>query len=218
MADEKTERKQLKEGKDKAILDDWYERTNGMTLETLPGFLKELTEVYEHDYGTIVHAIAAAALAAANAVEKSPQGGITGFQASFIPWKFFRKWNRIESPLRLLDFDKMLYPQYEERFLKTISPSTWKWLQKEAKKRIATSKGAKRVVKHWKKIAKGKVPFGYKVVDDDAPPTRWEKLVECVKYFFHKLFTSQKSREKAFVDKCDSCTGCGEEKKEDEKK
>lgn len=63
---------------------EWYEEAKKQTLNTLPAFVSNLVENYSHDYGTICHAITAAALGAANAVEESPEGGITGFQANCI--------------------------------------------------------------------------------------------------------------------------------------
>ena len=63
---------------------EWMKRARDMTMADLPEFLRELTEDYDHDYGTICHAIAAAAVAAAWSVERTPQGGITGFQAGAI--------------------------------------------------------------------------------------------------------------------------------------
>ena len=59
----------------------------------------------------------------------------------------------------------MLYPQYEYKFDKTISPETWSALQNEASRKLQESSGFVHpdVVKHWKNIVDGKVPFGYKV-------------------------------------------------------
>lgn len=68
-----TEKKSITE-QDK-IHEEWYKEASEMTLENLPEFLRKLTEDYSHDYGTICHAISAAAAAAAWAVEKSPCGG-----------------------------------------------------------------------------------------------------------------------------------------------
>lgn len=55
-------------------------------------FPKKLTEDYGHDYGTIGHAVAASAIGAATAVDHSPTGGITGFQAGAIMWEFIQHW------------------------------------------------------------------------------------------------------------------------------
>lgn len=105
-----------------------------MTLEKLPEFLRELTEDYHHDYGTICHAVSIAAIAAAWSVDKSPSGGITGFQAGAVMWEFIREWNYSSNKtgLRIIDNDKFLYPQYEDGFQKTISEDVWNGLKKEA--------------------------------------------------------------------------------------
>src|SRR5271155_3953983 len=60
------------DGKLKATREDWYRRARdrAMTLRTLPGFLAELAE-YQHDYNSIVYAVAAAAHAAARAFDRS---------------------------------------------------------------------------------------------------------------------------------------------------
>lgn len=149
------------------IHEGWYEDARKMTLEQLPDFLKHLTTAYKHDYGTICHAIAAAAVAAAWAVEKSPQGGITGFQGGAVMWQFMEKWNGIKFPARLVQYDDMLYPQYERKFT-TISKDTWEHLQKKAGELL---KGERRhahpdVVAHWKKVAEGVIPFGYSIGED----------------------------------------------------
>lgn len=160
----------------KDILEQLRKEAKEQTLETLPAFLKRLGEDYSHDYGTICHAIAIAAYAAARVVDNGPQGGITGFQAGAVMWEFIRLWKHIDGPCRLLQYDKMLYPQYDEHYARTISKSTWEWLQKEAKTKLAEA--AKQqlvasevtpspvVLAHWQSIVDGTVPFGY-IVDKD---------------------------------------------------
>lgn len=63
---------------DDGIHNGWYEEAKQHTTKTLPVFIQHLTEDYRHDYGTICHAVAAAALAAAHAVDHAPCGGVTG--------------------------------------------------------------------------------------------------------------------------------------------
>lgn len=75
------------------IQNEWYKEAKKQTVETLPEFVRHLTEDYSHDYGTICHAVAAAGIAAMYAVDNSPTGGITGFQAGCIMWKVIREWN-----------------------------------------------------------------------------------------------------------------------------
>jgi hypothetical protein len=150
---------------------DWYKVAKTQTVTTLPDFIKHLTEDYEHDYGTICHAITAAAIGAAQAVENSPQGGITGFQASAIMWEFIQHWMQFgDEPMRLVHYEEMLYPQYLHTFT-SISKSTWKWMQAKAKEKLqekgddgnANVRLAPEVEAHLKMIVSGIVPFGYSV-------------------------------------------------------
>ena len=154
--------------KDKDIIEGWVKQTDKVTLDNLPAFLRELTQDYEHDYGTICHAVAIGAVAAAKAVNRSPAGGITGFQAGAVFWEFYKRWMHEEGPARLIKYQDMLYPQYDNQFEKTISPDTWAWLQEQAKKNLGDKQATAhdKVLMHWKSIVDGKVPFGFKVKED----------------------------------------------------
>jgi hypothetical protein len=141
----------------------WYEEARKVTAETLPAFVAHLLNDYHHDYGTICHAVAAAALAGAMAVEHDPaQGGITGFQAGAVMWEFLRVWDRIDCPARLVKYEDLLYPQYDERF-REISASTWKWAQERAASLLAGGGAHPAVRAHWESIVGGTVPFGLRV-------------------------------------------------------
>ena len=145
----------------------WYVDAKEQTLETLPAFLKELSEL-GHDYGTICHALGAAAVAAASAMNHAPCGGITGFQAWFVMWGFVRGWlkNHNKCGMMLVDYDDMLYPQYDYKFDKTITSGTWTEIQAQAQANLDENNGAHPdVIAHWESIVRGKVPFGYKVRD-----------------------------------------------------
>lgn len=148
---------------------EWMKEAKGMTIDALPGFLRKLTQDYQHDYGTICHAIAAAAVAAAWAVEKSPQGGITGFQAGAVSWEILKGWGGItlgETGSRLVNFDDLLFPQYAEKF-RSIPAETWEKLQAEAKRKVSSAEDyvAPAVLDHWKAVASGRVPFGLTVAN-----------------------------------------------------
>ncbi len=80
---------QLTEGSEafKSVKKEWQDSAAKATIEILPELLRDITENYQHDYGTICHAIAIAAKAAARAVGASPQGEISGFQAECIMWQ-----------------------------------------------------------------------------------------------------------------------------------
>ena len=130
----------LNEGSEefKAIKEEWKKRSHEITLETLPEFLKELSENYAHDYGTICHAIATASIATASAINNSEQGGITGFQSGAIMWQFIREWNysNNKTGLKLVDYDNFLYPKYADKFEKTLSSDIFNNIKKEAQSKI----------------------------------------------------------------------------------
>lgn len=150
---------------------EWFEDAKKQVLETLPAFMNHVLNDYCHDYGTIVHAISACALAATNAANESEHGGITGFQAGFVMWDFIRQWmySSNKCGLRIIDYDNMLYPQYEYKFSnKEIPQSIWESLQKQAEELLKTEKdnAHEKVIEHWQSIIDGNVPFGYKVKND----------------------------------------------------
>lgn len=150
----------------------WFEEAKVQTIETLTSFINHIMNDYEHDYGTICHALSACALAAAHAANNHPQGGITGFQAGFVMWDFIKQWmySNNKTALRIVDYDKMLYPQYEEQFDKVISKETFESLQKAAQECLDEAKQGQvahsDVLKHWESIVAGNVPFGYKIKED----------------------------------------------------
>lgn len=149
----------------------WYAEAKKQTLETLPDFMKHLLCDEPHSYESICDAIAACAVAAAWAGDKSPQGGITGWQGSWVMWNFIQNWmgKQDSCGLKLVDYDDMLFPQYEYKFTeKTISSDTWNSIQKKANELLIEVDGytSPKVIEHWKSIVNGVVPFGYTVKED----------------------------------------------------
>ena len=152
---------------------EWFEKARYVeTTEELINFINHVMNDYDHDYGTVVHAISACSIAAAWIANKMPgaYGGITGFQAGFVMWDFIKEWefqnNKVG--LKIVDYDDMLYPQCKYKFDKVITKDIWRSLQKEAIEKLQTkdlSLCDSRVVEHWESIADGKVPFGYVVSD-----------------------------------------------------
>lgn len=145
----------------------WYEEAKKQTLETLPAFMKKILDEPQ-DYNSIVEAIAACAVGAAWAGDHHENGGITGFQGSCVMWRFVQHWMHLQDScgLRMIDYDKMLYPQYEYKFTeKTINKETWNAMQKKAIELWLEGGGAERVRDHWRSIMEGNVPFGYTVED-----------------------------------------------------
>ena len=143
-----------------------YAKANEVrTKEELDALLNEVVNDQDLDYGKIVYAMSGCMLAVSNYIDRSEVGGITGFQASFIGWEMVKKFlHESKIAMRIVDYEDMLYPQYKNRFEKRISHGIWFDLQERAKKLLEERKDAHPdVIKHWKKIASGKVPFGYKV-------------------------------------------------------
>lgn len=146
----------------------WY-KERPRTPEELAAFVTKLLTEYRHDYGTICHAVAASAIAAARTVDASNQGGITGFQAGCVLWEFIKNWmSWHEQPMKLVRVEHMLYPQYERDFDKTIKRSDMEWLVERAKKELEKSDDfmVREVREHMERIAEGIPPFGYRVVED----------------------------------------------------
>lgn len=147
---------------------EWFEEAGKVkTSDELKAFADHILNDYEHDYGTACHAVAACALAGAwLGCEKE---GLSGFQAGFVMWDFIRNWTYTANKcgLKIVDYDDMLYPQYEERFDKTIRKDHWEEIQQEARRKLKEEHGAHpAVIAHWQSIAEGVVPFGYRVVED----------------------------------------------------
>lgn len=148
---------------------EWFMQAEKQTLETLSEFINHLMNDYEHDYGTIVKATAAAMIATFNACDQSEQGGFTGFQVGFIPWFMINKfWGESKVGRKVIDFEHMLYPQYECQFEKTMSSKIWNKLQELAKEKMKepVAQFHPQVREHISKIAAGEVPFGYTVKDE----------------------------------------------------
>lgn len=160
-----SEIKVITEKDNRADIDKWFADAKKQTFETLPDFIRHVMNDYGHDYGTVVHAIGACAVATAWACHRmeGARGGITGFQAGCVMWDFVRHWQYESNKcgLRIIDWDNLLYPQYADYFGGTISREVWEAVQKMAKELLEKRNAAcGSVVSHWESIVDGKVPFG----------------------------------------------------------
>lgn len=136
------------------------------TMDDLVDFLKYVEENCNYDYGVAPRSIAQAALATAWYMAKKM--GITGFQAGFVMWDFICDWQYPYNKcgLKIVDYDDMLYPQYDYKFEKTIGNSTWRALQEQAQKNLEDRDHVHPdVIAHWESIVRGEVPFGYVIKD-----------------------------------------------------
>lgn len=159
-----------------ALCEEWAKEAKEVSPETLQSFINHVMNDYKHTYDSIVRAISVCSYATACSCNKMEQGGITGWQASNVMWEFIRLWSKPNNKcgLRLIDMDDMLYPQYEDRFDKTLSKFNYESLVKEAKARIKeddestnSMKAHWKVRRHWEFIANGGIPFGYRLRSDN---------------------------------------------------
>lgn len=145
----------------------WFKRAKKIKdYDEFVDFAKELFENTEHDYNTTCHAIAAICIAAGWL--GSNKLNITGFQASCIMWDFITQWmySTNKCGLALINYDNMLYPQYWDRFEKTITAEQFKKMQEIAAKNLKEEDSAHSdVLEHWQEIVKGKIPFGFTIKD-----------------------------------------------------
>lgn len=142
------------------------ERKNIKSLDDLMNYIKNIRDNYDIGYGTAPRAIAQAALATSYYL--ADMFGITGFQAGFVMWDFIKDWSfrGNKCGLKIVNYDDMLYPQYNYKFQKTIKKDTFEALQKAAENNLKKYKSASStVIEHWKSIVDGNVPFGYIIED-----------------------------------------------------
>ncbi len=142
------------------------ERKNIKSLDDLMNYIQSIRDNYDIGYGTAPRAIAQAVLATSYYL--ADMFGITGFQASFVMWDFIKDWSfrGNKCGLKIVNYDDMLYPQYNYKFQKTIKKDTFEVLQKAAENNLKKYKSASsNVIEHWKSIVDGNVPFGYIIED-----------------------------------------------------
>lgn len=115
----------------------------------------------------------ATALALAGANMCAHMFGMTGFQMGCVLWGIIDKLciDSHDVGMRLLNYNNLLYPQYEYKFEKTITKNVFESLQKKASEILEKDGGRnfmhKDVVKHLRSIVDGVPPFGFKVVEDE---------------------------------------------------
>lgn len=127
-------------------------------------FIEYLDQTFEFDYGTICHAIAAVGIAAMKQMNRTSQGGISGFQANAIMWIFIRNWGGYGGPMQLINYEQMLFPQSAEHFTKEITPECFEWLKTKARDTLINAESmAPEVRAHLISILEGNVPFGYTI-------------------------------------------------------
>ena len=148
----------------------WNKGCECKSIEDIASLIAEVEKKFNYDYGVAPRSIGAVCASLAEYLCGSM--GLTGFQASVAMWDFIQLfiYRHNQCGLRMVDYDNMLYPQYEYKFEKTISRETWNNIVKTAKEYLEEYKNkannaSSGVVNHWKSIVDGNVPFGYKIED-----------------------------------------------------
>ena len=157
-------------------VNDWYERAKKITtLDEFDQFFNDIfmSGKYTFTYDSICDAIAALSIAAFHLGNHSPNGGITGFMASHVMWMIISHEfiSNNKTGLRLINYDKLMYPQYVDSTCldsTLLSKNIHESLITECKNKLAEEDpyASDRVVDHWKKIAEGWLPDGYRVEED----------------------------------------------------
>ena len=129
----------------------------------------ELLAARKHDYGTCVYAVSIAATAAFNYMYHTL--GITGFQASCADMDILRRTRGMRHGFKIIDFGKLLYPQYLKDFTVTADdllahPGTRKDIREAARKLLDGAVGMAHsdVVAHWRWLS------GLRVLDGEVQP------------------------------------------------
>ncbi len=154
-------------------IEQWYDEAGRVTLKNLNKFLDKILNDYEHDHDTVCYAAVAGITATLWAMDSGLQGGIIEHESIAITEELLRYWwyPHNKCGLEIIDFDKMIYPQYRDRYEKTISKYIWDKIQREASNKIKQAEDGEidpdnYVVQHWVDIVNNKVPFGYRVIED----------------------------------------------------
>lgn len=145
----------------KETIEEWYEQAKKISsTEELKKFIDEILDK-DHDYNSIAGAFIAGLTATMKAMDRHPNGGITGFQAGWILMTHMGRELLINGPWKIVKYRDMLFPQHRDKFLPSLSKETWDWLQEEAKKNLEKEGSAHPdVKKHWEDIVAGNIPFG----------------------------------------------------------
>ena len=138
-------------------------------------FIHHLIADYGHDYGTCVHATAAAMKAVLDYFAYVE--GMTGFQVSCLMWQVIQHafGRKDKIGMRLQSYENLLYPQYIHDFSTVeLDSKQAQTLCDMAQHNLRTMTHAHPdVIEHWKKIVDRKLPDCVVVVENGECEVRW---------------------------------------------
>lgn len=140
------------------LLKQWKREARKVTPENVGEFIQKLANEYVHDYGTIVYAMVAGALAGACAIDNSEQGGITRHQVACMLVEFIKEWDPEFEIFRIINYDRLRFPQGEECLEEQINRELREWIQEQIEEEKNTDSYG---IVRWQSIVDGKLPFGF---------------------------------------------------------
>lgn len=152
-----------------ALYEEWKKKARECTPDTVGDFIRHLVDGHCHDYDSIATALSVAALAGAWAVERSKQGGLTGFQWGWASHRTVAMmcYENSKFGIRIQDMDHLLYPQYAGNFaFVKVDRKFAEKLRAEAQRLFESKElAAKSVRGWWAMLANGDFPTWLRVED-----------------------------------------------------
>lgn len=132
-----------------------YEVPRISSEKELLDFINKTIE-WGYSYDTAPYSMALSAYAVFEYVATKLQ--VTGFQASFADLLFLKRTRGLKDGFSIIDYEKLLYPQYKDDFnnysFESLLKKNLPHLKERAKELLKTSGSAhESVVKHWEMIA-----------------------------------------------------------------
>lgn len=155
----------MSEGKPSPVYEEWKAKANAVqNLEDFNTFYKELTE-HKHSYDSVVWACQLVSIAAFKAFNRSPQGGITGFQLGFVGGGYLQEMLHLKGPVFLLKAEDLLSEYKAGDYIARLDKESHTWLREEARKRLDGENLHEDAREHLQKMAEGWLPEQVVLVD-----------------------------------------------------
>jgi hypothetical protein len=134
--------------------------------DSLLGFVRALISEIKDEH-SIERAAVAAGIAAVSAIVRSYNPGAVTVDLATVGMEIMAELAEVDGPFHILLVGRMLRPDTQLEFEKTVTASESQWLKQAAKDRLAADvklTEAERL--HLTRIAAGRMPFGFAVTGD----------------------------------------------------
>ncbi len=144
-------------------MQDLFERAKAVTLEELPIFIKEISNLSPTSLEKAAY-LAAACMATLSALSKSfqPKKDVTLSAVRLLIDNLADEGD--PQFAKIAKMDKVLNTGEPTGYI-SLTPEAFIMLQKEAQQLLDTADAADHMKLYWESIVKGKVPLGFTVVD-----------------------------------------------------